>query len=536
MKKTYTVAIIIATVLLTGLGVDGKWGAQNVLAAVTQFIQGGNSFGTTAILGTNDNFGLSLETNNIERMRISTAGNVGVGTVSPEAKLNIVGGELWLFNEGQNPRIVLGDNGTTGQYGFAQWDSLNDYYRIETDGTNGLKVKGNNVSIGNIFPSEPLIVSAGVTELLRVNSAGNVGIGTGNPGTKLEVAGQVKITGGTPGTGRVLTSDTSGLATWEMPTNGLPFGTFGQTLRHDGMNWVANGVIYNNGTNVGIGSSAPEFRLTLDKGVTTPDGGILAIGTHLLGTTLATSGAGTRLIWYPQKSAFRVGYVSAFQWDDANIGNYSTAMGNNTIASGVNSTAIGHGTTASGFYSTALGYLTTASGFYSTALGNGTTANGVNSTALGNGTTASGDRSIAMGSDVIVSGINSTAIGTGVRINGNFSTAIGLHITADAESTIILGRGTPSNQLINNIASSLMIGFNSNIPTLFVGPSSGIGTTGNVGIGTASPNAKLQVTGGDAAISTQGNGLILKATDGPNCYRVTINNLGALSTTLVACP
>ena len=59
---------------------------------------------------------------------------------------------------------------------------------------------------------------------------------------------------------------------------------------------------------------------------------------------------------------------------------------------------------------------------------------------------------------------------------------------------------------------------------------------GNVGIGTTSPNARLHVSGGDAALTTQGNGLILRATDGANCYRVTVNNAGILTTTLVTCP
>ena len=53
---------------------------------------------------------------------------------------------------------------------------------------------------------------------------GNVGIGTTgpDPAAKLEVAGQVKITGGTLGAGKVLTDVTgSGLASWQTASGGV---------------------------------------------------------------------------------------------------------------------------------------------------------------------------------------------------------------------------------------------------------------------------------------------------------------------------
>lgn len=56
------------------------------------------------------------------------------------------------------------------------------------------------------------------TTVLTALPGGNVGIGTGTPGARLEVAGQVKITGGAPGAGKILTSDSTGLASWESPS------------------------------------------------------------------------------------------------------------------------------------------------------------------------------------------------------------------------------------------------------------------------------------------------------------------------------
>jgi hypothetical protein len=80
-------------------------------------------------------------------------------------------------------------------------------------------------------------------------------------------------------------------------------------------------------------------------------------------------GAGTRMMWYPQKAAIRAGYINGTQWDDANIGYFSTAFGENVRASGANTFAAGLRSTASQSSAVALGEDNTASGAASVALG-----------------------------------------------------------------------------------------------------------------------------------------------------------------------
>lgn len=58
------------------------------------------------------------------------------------------------------------------------------------------------------------------SERVRIFSNGNVTIGGTTSSAKLRVDGQVMITGGTPGAGKVLTSDATGLATWQTPSGG----------------------------------------------------------------------------------------------------------------------------------------------------------------------------------------------------------------------------------------------------------------------------------------------------------------------------
>ena len=67
-------------------------------------------------------------------------------------------------------------------------------------------------SSGNTNSRVNLVVEE--SPVLTVTPDSNVGIGVYDPDAKLEVNGQIKITGGTPGVDKVLVSDANGLATW----------------------------------------------------------------------------------------------------------------------------------------------------------------------------------------------------------------------------------------------------------------------------------------------------------------------------------
>jgi hypothetical protein len=102
------------------------------------------------------------------------------------------------------------------------------------------------------------------------------------------------------------------------------------------------------------------------------DAGALFGGTYdgdISGTGIPVEGAGTRMVWYPRKAAFRAGGISGTQWDAANIGAYSVAIGQDVRASGDNATAFGLRSTAAQVSSFAAGEDNTASGAASVALG-----------------------------------------------------------------------------------------------------------------------------------------------------------------------
>ena len=203
-------------------------------AAVT-FYRGGSSVGGFLTFTTN---------NGTERMRINSAGNVGIGTTNPLDPLNVqsTGASDYAF------RIFRSTSTTQGLAGFYEGSAnQGQLYLLKGDNTAGIflnsngdsYLNGGNVGIGTTLPSRPLHVNSGALNFVAEfqstddkasiliqdddtlnyihsqdgylslggqgalssgnlnirTSDGNVGIGTTSPGTKLDVNGTGNFTG-----------------------------------------------------------------------------------------------------------------------------------------------------------------------------------------------------------------------------------------------------------------------------------------------------------------------------------------------------
>jgi hypothetical protein len=128
------------------------------------------------------NHPLTINTNNIERMRIDSAGNVGVGTTSPAAKLEVKGAtaentQIRIQTDGgasEVPTLLLRRSSIA--YGEIK-------YIPDGGGNQGVHITDYRTDVSNI-----IFNTAGANERMRIDSNGNVGIGTSSPLADLTVA------------------------------------------------------------------------------------------------------------------------------------------------------------------------------------------------------------------------------------------------------------------------------------------------------------------------------------------------------------
>jgi hypothetical protein len=158
--------------------------------------------------------------------------------------------------------------------------------------------------------------------------------------------------------------------------------------------------------------------------------GLFAAGTYGSSYT-PVAGAGTKMLWYPSKGAFRAGTVDAIQWDTTNLGSNSSAFGFDT-KSNIASLSSGSECEAAD-YSVAIGRKckALAAGAYP----------GGSSVALGDSCISGDKRAITIGKNNFASSLGGTdiAIGLGNKSTGGATLSIGAYCVASGQKATALG-------------------------------------------------------------------------------------------------
>ena len=176
---------------------------------------------------------MTFYTGSSERMRIAANGNVGIGTTSPAAKLDVEGGNVRTGNA----FISQGSNATwSGAAIFMDWQST--YGRLGAF----------NYATGSWMP-----VNINDASIYSTGSNGNVGLGTTNPSQKLEVDGALKLTSNPS-----VTANSSAAYFWNQGGVGPTIGGLKFQVQTNGSTAA---MTIDENQRVGIGTTSPASKL-----------------------------------------------------------------------------------------------------------------------------------------------------------------------------------------------------------------------------------------------------------------------------------
>jgi hypothetical protein len=236
-----------ATFTKYGSNFGGGYAGVSTLYPFANLLAFGNN-------GVNANDGLG-------RFLISTAGNAGISLFKSSTSKLKFHADFTTENVG-----IGGNSAPVSRVHMNNTDGTTMDVRLSNNNTghtsnDGLVIR-NTDSVADIINLENASLTLGTnnTPRMTITAAGNV-----------EIANQVKIAGGAPGAGKVLTSDANGLATWETPTSG----SSGVSSINGSTGAVVQSLsLGNSGTSpniVGSGSNAVTINLpdasTFNKGV-----------------------------------------------------------------------------------------------------------------------------------------------------------------------------------------------------------------------------------------------------------------------------
>jgi hypothetical protein len=225
MKNNYYYSLIGSFLLfLASSKVYGQAEIQNPTLPFWKLLGNQNADTAVNFVGTTDNRGLTFRTNNIRRMTVNTDGNVGIGTSTPAAKLEVFGGGIHTINNGYSVNnafayssgpehpVFMGIRGggtftapsypTSGKLlnTFIGRDAL-DYLNPGSYGGASIYMETTeNFSFTNKGTCIKFRTTANgsniETEKVVIQQDGSVGIGTPSPLQKFDVIGNIRSSTG----------------------------------------------------------------------------------------------------------------------------------------------------------------------------------------------------------------------------------------------------------------------------------------------------------------------------------------------------